>query len=113
AASSKVLFVGASSINQKVLKHFKAKGISNITLCNRSLVSEEIEEKFQIKILPWKQLSLWREYDWIICGTKATHHILIKEAMPAKEHSKKLLIDLGLPRNIDPLLEKEPFVYLY
>lgn len=111
--SSKVLFVGASSINKKVLCHFKAKGITDITLCNRSLIPKDLEEKFQVKILPWKMLSSWHEYNFIICGTKASESLLTKDSLSEKNTSKKLLIDLGLPRNIDPLLEKEELIHLY
>jgi len=109
----KVLFVGASSINKKVLGHLKAKGIANITLCNRSAVSKEIQDDFQLEILPWKQLSSWRNYDWIICGTKAHEYILKKEDLEEKDKKKKLLIDLGLPRNIDPALKSSSSAVIY
>lgn len=109
----KVLFVGASAINKKVLGHLRAKEIPNITLCNRSAVPQEIQEDFKLKILPWKQLTSWHEYDWVICGTKAVHYILTKESLPKNMPQPKLLIDLGLPRNIDPALQNAPFIDLY
>lgn len=96
----KILFIGASSINEKILKLLKAKNFNSITLCNRSIESSrKLEQEYQIQGLPWNQLNTWNQYDWIICATKAPDYLLTSNHV---SFGKKLLIDLSVPRNIEP-----------
>ena len=50
----------------------------------------------------------WSDYDWVISGTK-TDQFLVK---PKQLREKKLIMDLSVPRNVDPNLAKDPFVTL-
>lgn len=102
---AKVLFVGASAINQKIIHFFYNKGLSNLTLCNRSL------KPGQISILPWNQLSRWPEFDWVIFGTKSGEYLIHKEDLPDR-FERKLVIDLCVPRNVDPALGREQKITL-
>lgn len=104
-ANAKVLFIGASLINLKVLSLLKAKNIESITLCNRS----DIQNMANVQILPWNQLQQWTSYDWIICGTKCPTYLL---STPPQTTDKKLIIDLSVPRNVDPDLAKCPSIQL-
>ena len=106
-----ILFVGFSSINQKVLEHLKKKGCDRMTLCNRSLSKAiPFSKKLQISLLPLKNLHHWFHFDWIIVGTKAPY-FLISEP-PLIPPNPKLIIDLSLPRNVDPKLGQEPKIQL-
>lgn len=105
----KILFIGASEINQKILKYFKSKVRNSITLCNRSIKGKKIAFDQDLLWLEWDQLTSWIDYDWIIIGTKSPDYLLeCAHLLPQKAQSKKLLIDLSVPRNIDPQMnEKE------
>lgn len=106
-----ILFIGASDINQKVLYHFQKKGLSNITLCNRSLdKGEAISARFQIPFLPWNELCRWQEFDWIILGTKSPKYLIQNIDLP---NQKKLIIDLSFPRNVDPAIVTNSPVQLF
>lgn len=111
-SNAKILFVGASEINLKVLKFFKLKKFENISLCNRSFDKAKIiAEKHQIKVASWKSLNFWEEYDWIIFGTKAPHYLIQKNPRLSFS-SQKLIIDLSFPRNVDPKIGQNPQVVL-
>lgn len=97
----KILAVGASLINLKVVKFLKGKGCQNITLINRTPLKEDVE----VPTLPWERLLSWSEFDWIIFGTKS-EEFLLKESDVERRLSHKLIIDLSVPRNVDPLLGK-------
>lgn len=104
---SKVLFVGASAINHKILQFFRHKNIRNLTLCNRSRKTAEIIAKNEnIALLEWKELALWQNFDWIIFGTKSGEYLIKQEQESQIGH--KLVIDLCVPRNVDPNLAKVP-----
>lgn len=106
----KVLFVGASAINLKILNYFKQRNIPTITLCNRTnSKSLSLGKKLSIHTLPWNQLELWHTFDCIIFGTKAQTPLILSCPEVA---SPKLLIDLCVPRNVCPSLEEHPMVTL-
>jgi len=108
----KILFIGASNINEKILAHLKAKNAYQITLCNRTThKGSQLAEKYQIPLIDWNQLSNWSMYDWIVLGTKAPSYLLKRHQAP-EFISKKFIVDLSVPRNVDPLLGCHPQITL-
>jgi glutamyl-tRNA reductase len=98
----RVLFVGASKVNEKILRHLKSRGVENLTLCNRSHNNAEIVGKQEnVKILEWSSLHLCNEYDLVIFGTKAPGVLLTKKDVHLPSGSRKLIIDLSVPRNVE------------
>lgn len=104
-----VLFVGASEINCKVLAHLKAKGMESITLCNRTMESaERVAEHYGVDILPWHALHRWHEYDCLIVGTRSPDYVIKGNTLPEAHTGRCLMIDLSVPRNVDPALNRRP-----
>lgn len=104
---AKILFVGASDINQKILCFLKNKNIENISLCNRSMDrAHAIAEEHKVKVLEWNMLSQWHEYNWVIFGTKAPEYLIRQSDLKTPCVSQKLIIDLCVPRNVEPTLAK-------
>lgn len=102
----RILFVGMSDINQKILRFFKERGLSTISICNRTqMVAEEVAQNYKgMQILPWSELNTWPTYDWVICATKSPEYLIKREHLPQTQQKKCLLFDLCVPRNIDPVL---------
>lgn len=110
---ARLLFVGASEINHKVLCFLKRKGLPHITLCNRSAAAaKELAAKHDIDVLPWEQLAEWRQYDWVIFGTKAPDYLVSAKCVTDHPIQTKLLIDLSVPRNIHPAVARHPAITL-
>jgi glutamyl-tRNA reductase len=101
-----VLFVGASEINLKIAQFLKQKGVKNIAFSNRSeAVFPYLIKEFNASVLPWNQLNdEWEKYEIVICATKCPHYILQNKI---EKNGDKLLIDLAVPRNIDPALSSD------
>lgn len=100
---TRLLFVGASDINKKILKFLKNKNFQNMTLCNRSdEQTSELSEQHDVLYLPWAKLSCWREYDWIIFGTKSPDYLITQQEINLCSTNQKLIMDLCVPRNVDP-----------
>ncbi|MGC1877928.1 MAG: glutamyl-tRNA reductase [Rhabdochlamydiaceae bacterium] len=105
-----VLFIGNSEINRKGMAHFKRKGVKKITLCTRSLLSaKEMSEKEGLTLLPWEKLPSWQEYPLIICGSNAARYIVDN---PGENLTARLIFDLSVPRNVDPILARHPKLIL-
>jgi glutamyl-tRNA reductase len=109
----KILFVGASDVNSKILAFLKSKNLQNITLCNRTPQrAKVIAETYNLSLLEWSNLSSWHNYQWVIFGTKAPHYLITKTDLPSCCNSQKLIIDLSVPRNVEPKLSQDPRITL-
>lgn len=98
-----VLFIGNSEINRKIIAYFKRKSTKSLTLCTRSLPSaQEMAKKDNIALLPWNELLSWQQFPLVICGSNAPYYLLTP---PQEKITTRLVIDLSVPRNVDPSLE--------
>lgn len=110
---TQILCVGCSEINLKVISFLKIKDFENITLCNRTSENAlSIVIKKQLNFLDWKQINRWNEFDWIIFGTKSSEYLLEKRDLDLKKIGRKLVIDLSVPRNVDPAIGRHPNIQL-
>lgn len=111
--NASILIVGASRINEKITSFLQKKACSHITLCNRCPINgTKFSAKFNLRWLPWENLHEWENYDWIILGTKASDYLLRYEENKRSSDKKKLVLDLGMPRNADPRIAFDPHVKL-
>lgn len=105
-----ILFIGNSEINRKVMGYFKQKGVQKLSLCTRSLISaKEMAEKNELTLLSWEKLASWQDYPVVICGSNAPHYIV---GNPHTNLSTRLIFDLSVPRNVDPLVSNHPHLVL-
>ncbi len=105
-----ILFIGNSEINRRVIAYFKRRGIEQIALCTRSPQSAaEIATKDRLSLLSWEELSRWQEFPLVICASNAPHYIVKN---PLDGLKTRLVFDLSVPRNVDPLIAAHPQVTL-
>lgn len=109
-----ILFVGASEINCKILSFLKKKGLDNLSLCNRSEIGmNKMDIKEQVRRLPWNELARWNDYDCIIFGTKSPEPLLNTRNLPQQLTSRKLILDLSVPRNVHPEVAEHPQITVW
>lgn len=108
-----LLLVGASEINAKILNYLHSKNLKEIMICNRSNEQgKRIADKFNINFLPWHDRCRWYNYDWIIYGTSSPEPLLQSAHLDQTE-KKHLIIDLAVPRNVDPNVGLAPNISLW
>lgn len=109
---SKVLFLGNSEINRRIIPYFCGKGGHEITLCTRQPGgASELTKELNISVCDWKVLNQWKQFDMIVCGTNHAKHIIHgKDGLEALK--TRFIIDLGMPRNVCPQLKKHPNIHL-
>lgn len=113
ARDKKILFVGATDLNSKIISFLKSKQLHSITICNRSIERGQLlSERHQLALLEWNELHQWHNYDWIIFATKSPYPLVTPQNFPKTITSKKLIIDLSVPRNVDPAVGKNPYITL-
>ena len=82
-----------------------------MTLCTRSLEgAEEFAQEKRIQMMSWSRLTDWRHWDIVICATQHPSYVLKQD--PRGATKPQLLIDLSVPRLIDPSLGSDPLVHL-
>lgn len=117
-SKSHVLLVGAGENIELILQHLQAKEVSQLSVVNRTLEkAQQLADKAQCRAYPLSQLeSLLAQADIVITSINAQSPIIEEQQiLPILKQKRRplLMIDLGVPRNIDPLLGQHEDIYLY
>ncbi|MEQ1144156.1 glutamyl-tRNA reductase [Acinetobacter soli] len=118
-----VMMVAAGEMNTLVAKHLAEMGVAKVIICNRSQaraeqLSQEIAHQVEVEIIAFDQLAdnLHRA-DVVSSCTGSLHQVIfyqdIKAALKKRRYNQMLLVDLAVPRDIDPKVETLDGVYLY
>lgn len=104
----KVLIVGAGEMGQATIRYMSDIGVQNAYIANRnSEVSEELAKEFDGVAVPFSDLTEWiARMDIVFTATGAPTTLIEKPMMLEIMHRRKrdplVLIDISVPRNIDP-----------
>lgn len=112
----KVLFIGAGEIIHLCMTHFRGRSPDELAIANRSTARVlPLSEKFHATLIPFKELhKQMASYDIVVSGVSSTHFLITQKYFPEEtKHSSWILIDLSVPRSIDPSLKDTPGVTLY
>ena len=118
-SACRVLLIGAGEIAHLVGKHLKSAGISQFTIANRSRTRGEK----LAKVLGGKSIGidtanseLFRT-DILVASTSSPLPIIgkgsVETALRNQKHKPILMVDLAIPRNIEPETGELSNVYLY
>lgn len=108
-----ILIIGAGTIAMRALKKLHALGHPNITMCNRTDSKiTQLQQQFNIHALPFKSLSKSvATFDIVLIATAATDYLVTPDVF--HDHSTThLILDLCVPRNVDPDVATHPQVRL-
>ncbi len=115
----RAMLAGAGEMAELAARHLINHGISEIVVASRTMESaNRLAQTFQGKAIPLDSLTTHLPLiDIMICSTAAPDYILragqIREALRARKHSPVFIIDIAVPRNIDPKVDELENVYLY
>ena len=115
----RVLFVGAGEMVELVATHFAARAPKGIVIANRTLErGEKLASRFGAQALRLADLpQRLHEFDAVISCTASTLPIIglgaVRSALKARRHRPMFMVDLAVPRDIEPEVGTLPDVYLY
>jgi glutamyl-tRNA reductase len=115
----KILLIGAGEMAELTGQQLIEKGAQSIIVANRSLAQAELlAEKFHGEAVALDALDKKLiEADIVISSTGATDFIVTAEMLKKIHHQRKnrllFLIDIAVPRDIDPAASELENVYLY
>ena len=114
-----VLFVGAGEMIELAATHFAARNPRSITVANRTLErGEKLASHFGADVMRLADLpERLHEFDVVISSTASTLPIIglgaVERALRARKHRPMFMVDLAVPRDIEPEVRDLEDVYLY
>jgi glutamyl-tRNA reductase len=115
----RVLFVGAGEMIELAATHFAAKNPSSMAIANRTLErGERVATRFGAEVMRLADLPLrLHEFDAVVSCTASTLPIIglgaVERAVKARKHRPMFMVDLAVPRDIEPEVKQLEDVYLY
>ncbi|MDU7587528.1 MAG: glutamyl-tRNA reductase [Acidovorax sp.] len=115
----RVLFVGAGEMIELCTTHFAAKTPQQITIANRTLErGEKLATRFGGSVMRLADLpDHLHEFDAVISCTASTLPIIglgaVERALKKRRHRPIFMVDLAVPRDIEPEVKQLEDVYLY
>jgi glutamyl-tRNA reductase len=114
-----VMIVGAGKMSELAARHLRRSGATHVFVTNRTHErAVEMAELFQGTPVEYARFtSMLPEVDILIASSGAPHYILYKDEMQrviaARRNKPVFLIDIAVPRNIEPAVNDVDNVFLY
>ena len=118
-ANIKILFVGAGEMIDLAATHFAARNPALMVIANRTMErGESLAQKFGAQTMLLADLpARLHEFDAVISCTASVLPIIglgaVERAVKLRKRRPMFMIDLAVPRDIEPEVKALPDVYLY
>lgn len=114
-----VMLVGAGEMGEQTAESLAAFGLQQVFVANRSFDrAQELAARYDGEAIQFSGLAPYLETcDIVIASTAAPHYVIevehVQQALAARRRRNLFLIDLSVPRNIDPAIAQIDGAYLY
>ncbi|TAL92236.1 MAG: glutamyl-tRNA reductase [Paraburkholderia sp.] len=118
-SNQRVLFIGAGEMIELCATHFAAQQPRELVVANRTAErGSRLAERFNGRAIPLAELpARMHEFDIIVSCTASTLPIIglgaMERAVKARRHRPIFMVDLAVPRDIEPEVGKLEDVFLY
>ena len=117
--SKAVLLLGAGDTIQRVAEYLSTEGIGAMAIANRTLANaEHLAARFDA--LPMQLTDVagaLRDYDIVIASTGSSLPVVgkgaVEAAMRGRRHKPIFMVDIAVPRDVEPEVAELPDVFLY
>ena len=113
------LLIGAGETIELVARHLRDKQVGGITVANRTLSrAQELAQKFGAQAILLSEIpEFLRSADMVISSTASQLPILgkgaVESALKQRKHKPMFMVDIAVPRDIEPEVATLDDVYLY
>jgi glutamyl-tRNA reductase len=118
-ADQRLLLIGAGDMIDLTATHFAAKKPRSITIANRTLErGRELAARFGAEAITLNEMpERLHEFDVVVTYTASTLPILgkglLERVVKARRHAPIFIVDLAVPRDVEPEAAERGDVYLY
>jgi len=116
---TRVLFVGAGEMIDLAVTHFAAKEPRSVVIANRTLErGEKLASRFGGEAMRLADLpQRLAEFDIVVSCTASTLPLIglgaVERALKLRKHRPMFMVDLAVPRDIEPEVKALEDIYLY
>ena len=116
---TKALLLGAGDTIQRVAEHLSELGVAGMAIANRTLTNaESLASRFDALPMQLTEVaSHLADYDIVIASTGSSLPVVGKGALEAaikqRRHKPIFVVDIAVPRDVEPEAAELPDVYLY
>ncbi len=114
-----ILLIGAGETGELTAKHLVSRGIGKLLITNRTLQrAEDLAVSLNAVPVPYESfLATLMDVDIVISSVSSTDYVLtvqqLSEMIKKRKQSPLLIIDIGVPRNIDPNINTFENIFLH
>ena len=118
-AQIKVLFIGAGEMIELCARHFHARGPRHVAFANRTTErAAALAEQFGAESLPLADVpAMLARHDIVVSCTASPLPIIgkgmVERALKARRHRPMVIVDLAVPRDVEPEVAALGDVFLY
>ena len=118
-SGKRVLVAGAGKMAISAARHLRRSGVSEILVTNRTRErAVAMAQEFQGTVLDYEMFSkTLPDVDIVLASSGAPHYIVTREqmrgVMSRRRNRPMFLIDIAVPRNIEPAVNELESVFLY
>jgi glutamyl-tRNA reductase len=115
----KVLLIGAGEMAEQAARHLLGQGVAALLVANRSFEKAiQVADLFQGKAILFEEIGHYIiESDIVITSTGARDHIItcdmVRKSTRERRNRPLFFIDIAVPRDIDPAVNKIANTYVY
>ncbi|HEX40648.1 MAG TPA: glutamyl-tRNA reductase [Phycisphaerales bacterium] len=118
-SQASTLVIGAGQMGELIVQHLLELGCRDITVANRTFErARAMAQRYGIAAAPWESLAQGLSEANIAIASAAVQDYLytrrdFAERVKRRRNNTLLIIDVAVPRNFDPAINKIEDVYLY
>jgi len=115
----RVLIIGAGKMSEAAARHLLRAGATDILITNRTQQrADDLSQLLQGEVIPYDSFAdRLSEIDIVIASSSAPGYVLVSDtvhrAIEARRNQPMFLIDIAVPRNIEPDVNKVEHAFLY
>ena len=114
-----MLLVGAGETVELVARHLREQSVTQMMVANRTLErAQNLAQEFEAEVMTLEQIpDFLPQADIVISSTASPLPIIgkgmVERALKARRHKPILLVDIAVPRDIEPEVDELNDAYLY
>src|SRR5215470_10744881 len=118
-AQQRVLLIGVGEMIELAATHFAARQPKQITVANRTLErGQQLADRFGAEAITLNELTeRLHQFDVIVTSTASSLPILgkgmLERAIKARRHAPMFIVDLAVPRDVEPEASELDDLFLY
>lgn len=115
----RVLVIGAGKMSESTARHLLRAGASTLFITNRTLSrARQLADLLRADTIPYEMFpSRLSEVDIVVSSSSAPGYVLdsdaVRRAIEVRRSQPMFLLDIAVPRNIDPDVNRLEHAYLY